>query len=177
MVKKALQHGIKTSIVEKAKNDKNIGLGVGRGNRMEHTRETFKAWLLMPRTFLGAGEHVLNALGIREPEVMELFGIKSQSEFATRFGVAEPTLSHWKREMHRGSDFQDFRVQMQQLTKNVMGALYRKTIEDGDAARVKLWMQVVEGWNERIVQDVNTNPCELSDEEKVTLDRLIRLNT
>jgi len=164
------------TLVQNAKKDNDLRLGVGRGNKMQHTREAFKAWLLMPRTFLGADERILGMLGIREPDVIELYGIRTQTEFAARFGIAEPTLSHWKREMQRNDDFRDFRTQMQQLTKNVMGALYRKTLEEADAARVKLWLQVVEGWHETMGYEIAPRENGLSDEEKAALDRLIEKN-
>lgn len=165
------------SIAENAKKDKDSGAGVGRGNKMERTREAFKAWLLLPRTFLGASEQVLRALGIIEPDAVELCGIRSQSEFASKFGIAEPTLSRWKRDLERdGSDLKDFGFQMQRLTKNVLGALYRKAMADADAPRVKLWLQVVEGWSESS-PGLPSPHTELSDEEKATLDRLIEKNT
>lgn len=174
---KSLKSAQNESLIEKAKNDKKLGSGKGRGNKMQRTREVYKAWLLLPRTYLGAGEHVLASLGIRDPDAVELHGIRSQSEFAEKFGIAEPTLSHWKREMQDGNDFCDFRVHMQGLTKNVIGALYRHAISDGDAPRVKLWLQVVEGWNERIAQNISVSSSELSEEEKVALDLLIEKNT
>ena len=176
MRKKIFKNKREISLVEKAKNDKEIGAGVGRGNKMENTREAFKSWLLLPKTFLGAPENVLRVLGITDPESVELCSIRSQVEFASKFGVVEPTLSHWKREMQRGNDFNDFRISMQSLTKNVMGALYRKAIEEGDAPRVKLWLQTVEGWNETIGHNIGFKQPSLSDEEKDDLDRLIAKN-
>lgn len=176
MAWKSLKQKNKISLTEKAKKDKELGAGVGRGNKLVRTREVFRTWLLIPRTYLGVSEQVLRALGIVDSEAIELHSIKSQGEFATKFGVAEPTLSRWKQEMEKGGDFEDFRMEMQRLTKNVMGALYRKTISDADAARVKLWLQVVEGWNETIHQDVRYKPYELSEEEKKELDRLIEKN-
>ena len=52
MRKKIFKNKREISLVEKAKNDKEIGAGVGRGNKMENTREAFKSWLLLPKTFL-----------------------------------------------------------------------------------------------------------------------------
>ena len=177
MVQKSLKKKDETSLAEKAKKDKESGGGVGRGNKMERTREAFKAWLLIPRTYLGAGDQVLRALGIIDPETVELYSIKSQTEFATKFNIAEPTLSHWKREVQKSDYFKEFRVSMQQLTQNVVGALYRQAVAEGDAQRVKLWVQLIEGWNETIGQDIRMQSPGLTDEEKASLDRLIEKNT
>ncbi len=175
MARKHRIGGYQTSLVERAKNDKKTGAGVGRGNKMQATRAAFKAWLLIPHTFLGAGEPILRALGITDPEAVELCMIRTQSEFAEKFNVFEPTLSHWKKEMRNGDDFGDLKTEMRQLTKNVMGALYRKAIAEGDAARVKLWLQAVEGWNETMGQNITVEDG-LTDESKKALDRLIEKN-
>jgi len=175
MARKRTIGGHQTSLIEKAKKDKEAGAGVGRGNKMQATRAAFKAWLLMPHTFLGAGESILRVLGITDPEAVELCMIKTQSEFAVKFGVFEPTLSRWKKELHNGNDFSDFKISMRNLTKNVMGALYRKAVAEGDAARVKLWLQTVEGWNETIGQNI-TMEDGLTDEHKKALDRVIEKN-
>src|SRR3989344_2790063 len=175
MARKRRIDGHQTSLIERAQKDKKLGAGVGRGNKMEGTRAAFKAWLLIPHTFLGAGETILRALGITDPEAVELCMIRTQSEFAQKFNVFEPTLSHWKKEMRNGDDFGDLKTEMRQLTKNVMGALYRKAIAEGDAARVKLWLQAVEGWNETIGQNITVEDG-LTDESKKALDRLIEKN-
>ncbi|MFA6414739.1 MAG: hypothetical protein WC217_01075 [Candidatus Paceibacterota bacterium] len=167
-----------TTLVEKAKNDKESGAGVGRGNKMESTRAAFRAWLLKPRIFLGKGEHVLNLLGITDIETVELYSIRSQGEFSEKFGVGEPTLSHWKREMQNGNDFKDFKMDMRELTKNVVGTLYRTTLEHGDAPRVMAWMKIVEDWHERFGMEHSGEMDDgLTDEEKATIDRLIEKNT
>lgn len=177
MAVKTAQTKRRVGLVEKAKKDKEVGAGVGRGNKMESTRAAFKAWLLLPRTFLGQGEHVLRLLGISDIETVELYGIRSQTEFSEKFGVGGPTLSHWKREMQNGNDFKDFQIEMRGLTKNVMGALYRQAMAEGDAARVKLWLQTVEGWNESSNFNVAVEAEQgLTDEEKAALDRLIAKN-
>lgn len=166
----------KTTLAEKAKKDKESGLGVGRGNKLESTREAFRAWLLLPRNFLGASENILRALGIADSQTVELCSITTQADFAAKFNVMEPTLSRWKREMREGNDFKDFKHSMRGLTKNVMGALYRKAMTDGDAARVKLWLQTVEDWHETLGYQEMHKLYELSDEEKARLDRLIEAN-
>ncbi|MFZ3044253.1 MAG: hypothetical protein WA058_04085 [Minisyncoccia bacterium] len=178
MATKTAQIKRHATLVEKAKKDKESGAGVGRGNKMESTRAAFRAWLLKPRIFLGKGEHVLNLLGITDVETVELYSIRSQGEFSEKFGVGEPTLSHWKREMQNGNDFKDFQIEMRGLTKNVMGALYRQAMAEGDAPRVKLWLQTVEGWNESNNFNVamGTEPG-LTDEEKADLLRMLEKNT
>lgn len=177
MKAKTAQIKHRPSLVEKTKKDKEAGAGVGRGNKMERTRAAFQAWLLIPRTFLGQGERVLGLLGISDQETVDLYVIKSQAEFAEKFGVGEPTLSHWKREMQDGNDFSDFKRHMRGLTKNVMGALYRQAVAEGDAPRVKLWLQTIEDWHEGSNFNISTGTEQgLTDEEKADIDRLIAKN-
>jgi hypothetical protein len=177
MATKTTQIKRRSTLVEKANKDKEVGAGVGRGNKMERTRAAFRAWLLKPRIFLGKGEHVLNLLGITDPETIELYKICSQTEFADKFGVGEPTLSHWKREMQNGNDFKDFKMDMRELTKNVVGALYRTTLEHGDAPRVLAWMKIVEDWHEQFgMEHSGEMNSGLTDEEKTAIDHLLKKN-
>ncbi|MBY0473316.1 hypothetical protein K2Q00_03495 [Patescibacteria group bacterium] len=177
MTKKNLSQKAKLSLEEKAKKDKEFGGGVGRGNKLERTRGIFRTWLLVPRNFLGANEQIFRALGFIDAETIELYSIKSQAEFAEKFGVAEPTLSRWKGEIEKaGNDLADFRQEMKHLSINLMGALYRKGLSTGDPAAIKLWLQVMEGWNERTVHQVDVSGYQLSEEEKAELDQLMEAN-
>ncbi len=165
------------SIIEHAKHEKEMSRSdFANHDGKKYTREVFKLWLVMPDNFKGAPERITQLLGISDDTTLELLNIKSMQQFALEFGVHPPTLSRWRKEFEDGDDFMlEVRRQMKTLTKNFMGALYRKGIEEGDAARFMAWMKVVEGWREQvgIVQETR---IEMSAERKAQLDQLIEEN-
>jgi hypothetical protein len=78
---------------------------------------------------------------------------KTQTEFAEEIGVGQDTLSLWKDR----SGFWD-RVDKEnrhwgrEKTATILLSLYQKAITDGDAPRIKLWLQYINEWVEK--QDV-----------------------
>lgn len=108
----------------------------------------------MPLKWLGMGREYLETLGIQDEEILELASIQSQKDFAQRFGLNETTLVEWNK--HKPPvEYQniDWRKWAMPLTKNVVATLYNKIEEEGDAARVKLWLQAVDGYVEE--QNIN----------------------
>ncbi|KKU22508.1 MAG: hypothetical protein UX31_C0001G0026 [Candidatus Nomurabacteria bacterium GW2011_GWA1_46_11] len=96
------------------------------------------------------------ALPIKEREP------KTQKELAVQFGLSEWTLSQWK-------DRQGFWPAVEGVRKNwgksktpeVLSSLYRKALT-GNAAEVKLWLQYMEGYSEKVKSEVTTN--DITDE-------------
>ncbi len=89
------------------------------------------------------------SLGVDDDRVLQLVKIKTQKEFAERFDVSEDTLSLWNKTIRVRSALQDMREWGRGLTKNVMMSLYNNCIRKGFAIDVKLWLQAVEGWEEK----------------------------
>jgi len=89
-------------------------------------------------------------------EVVELLKLKTKKEFQEHFGLVESTLWRWDNETppdeYKNISWKSW---ARKLTKNVMGALYRQALIDGDAARAKFWFQVVEDWSEKSTIDLN----------------------
>ena len=112
----------------------------------------------MPMKWLGMGREYLENLGIKSEEVLELAGIQTQKDFAEKYGLNEDTLVIWNKQKVP-VEFQDidWRKWAAPLTKNVVATLYDRITGsekgDGDAARIKLWLQAVDGYVEE--QNVN----------------------
>ena len=75
---------------------------------------------------------------------------KTQKLFAKNFGLHQDTVSDWKKR----PDFlkkveKERQIWRREKTQDVVDVLYRKIIATGDAARIKLWLQFVEDWNEK----------------------------
>lgn len=115
-------------------------------------------WKNMPMKWLGMGREYLENMGIRSEEVLMLAGIQTQKDFADKFGLNETTLVEWNKQKIP-IEFQDidWRKWAMPLTKNVVATLYDRITGsekgDGDAARIKLWLQAVDGYVEE--QNVN----------------------
>ena len=118
--------------------------------KKEAEYRAYLIWKNMPMKWLGMGRDYLENLGIRNEEVLLLSGIQSQKDFAEKFGLNETTLVEWNKQKVP-AEFQDidWRKWAMPLTKNVVATLYERITGnekgDGDAARIKLWLQAVDG--------------------------------
>lgn len=150
----------------------------GVGNGKKHTHEVFRMWLALPDQFKGMPERVTALLGITDDITLELLKLTTMKSFSDEFGVKPPTLSRWRSEIESKDTFlDDVKKGMRKLTKNVSGALYRKMVEEGDASRFKIWVQYFEDWREQLGIDHSGSISVLTEEEKATLNNLIKKNT
>lgn len=76
---------------------------------------------------------------------------KTQRELAEKFGVGEDVLSDWKK---RDGFWEEVKRKIrswgQDKMPDILDALYREITKTGRAAEVKLWLQYVEGWSEKV---------------------------
>lgn len=101
--------------------------------------EEFVIWFALPR------------------EEKKEMGITTQAQFATKHGLSQDTPTDWKKR-------RDFMVRIKELrdswakerTQDVIGALYKGATSQNNTSPQdrKLWMQVVEGWNEKAEIDL-----------------------
>lgn len=118
--------------------------------------EYFAKWVATPRPF-------------RE--------IKSQKDLAKEYGIAEETLSRWKkRDGFWDIVSEEIRDWAKDKTPTVIQALYQGIIKDRKAPEIKLWLQYIEKWIEKQEQvhtgDPNINK-QIADEIN-KLDEKIR---
>ena len=88
-------------------------------------------------------------MGIDDERMLSLLKIKTQNQFAKKFGVCIETLSDWNKRIYDEGrdDFSDTRRMFNKMTKNVMLAHYNKAIRKFDPYTGELWYKVVAGWN------------------------------
>lgn len=96
-----------------------------------------------------SSEEFLRRVGIVDENIYALAEIKTQSQFAEHYGVAEGTLSDWNNTEGVVLASQNMQSWAQQLSKNVIFAMYNKIMRTGDAAETKLWFQIIEQWSEK----------------------------
>ena len=167
------------SIIVRAKGEKNMSLtAYSRENGKKYTHEAFRMWLILPDQFKGLPERMTELLGINDEDSLELLKIKTMQAFAQEFGVIPQTLSRWRKEIESNDDFlKGVKGEMRKLTKNVMAALYRKVLEEGDGTRVMAWMKIVEDWREQLGVEMSGHVGDgLTPEERKALDDLIAKN-
>lgn len=172
------------SVIEHAKHEKEASKSEqarsrAMGDGRKYTRQVFELWMTIPDQFKGAPERIVALLGITDSIMLELIRIPTMQAFADEFGVIPQTLSRWRGEMENDSDFLvDVKKQLRRTTRNVLGSLYRKVLEEGDAPRVMAWMKIVEDWREHLAIDPGTPVGDgLSVEEKMALDHLLEKNS
>lgn len=151
--------------------------GVGGSEKRTITRDLYFMWLSIPDTFRNMPESVSDKMGIEDVTIMELMKFRTQKEFAEKFGVSEKHLISWKHEWAEKGEFAATKTFFRKLTKNMIGAMYRKALIEGDAARAMAWMKIVEDWTEQFgVRHSGKVEYSLDEDERAELDRVLKLN-
>lgn len=142
--------------------------------------DVYVIWQSLPATLRGTKVKYLKDQGIADPDALALLEIRTQRDFARKYGVCEETLCDWNNRPDLMRRVNKARQEWaHKLTSNVYHALYRGILREGDASRVKFWAQLFEGYVERTRHeqtgangaDLFGNLKDVSDEE---LDRRIK---
>lgn len=138
-------------------------------------KEAFKLWLTIPNTLRGKSNEVLEAMGIVDRDVLFLASITTQRAFAEFCGVDEITVSRWYGDvMGEDGSFKQTKKFFRKISGNMLAALYRKGLIEGDAPRVALFMKIIEDWHETFgLEHSGEVEYHLDDEEKAALDKLL----
>lgn len=96
-------------------------------------------------------EEYLNWMSLSTPEKQQL-GITTGRDFARTHGISEDRLSKWKRQ----EGFQELvnermRQRWNELTPNVLYALYIRCMKYGMASDVELWLAYFQDWTRKMV--------------------------
>jgi len=99
------------------------------------------------------GEAKLRDMGIdiKDEELMELMKIRFKGEFSKRFKISTKQLKRWDNSEIIQKWINEFNQKNNVLKhkKDIDYNFTMKTKAEADAARVKLWKQLYEGWNEK----------------------------
>ncbi|MDP3729180.1 MAG: hypothetical protein Q8R26_00275 [bacterium] len=129
---------------------------------------TYLTWKSLPSVLKGKTREELTDLGYNDELLVELLQIKNQAEFAKKFDLQPVTLSEWNKRIQENDLLTNgIKDWSKKLTKNVISALYERTLKTGNASDTKLWLQYIEGWTEK--QEIKRG---ISDELKQTIDKL-----
>jgi len=123
-------------------------------NRVEFKQEfkTYILWKSLPALLKGKPMIELEKLGIKDEIVLELLNLKTQTEFAEKYNIKDlGTLSDWNKKIEEEELLKNsIKFWAKKLTPNVIAGFYKKAVSEGDAARVKLWHQLIEDWEEKV---------------------------
>jgi hypothetical protein len=138
---------------------KNNKENMGKRN-LDREFETYLLWRSLPSMIKKETPDILERLGMAEGELAELLQIKNQQDFCSKYKIGDDTtISRWNKRIEAEGLLSDKRMWwLKRLTSNVMMSLYKNILSDGDAARVKLWLQNVEGWMEKSEVEHSMNP-------------------
>lgn len=99
---------------------------------------------------LGENREDIEAVGFRDVAFLDLIGIKTQAEFATRFKIKRAgTLTEWNKILDEdGSHMELWNKLMSKLTMNVDAAYYKLMINNPSPQGWMNWHKIREGWTE-----------------------------
>src|SRR3990167_7476490 len=76
---------------------------------------------------------------------------KTNKQFAVKWGIRPETLTRWKRKQEFWTKVAEWRMEWaRDKTSDVIHGLFKRASTRGEAAEVKLWMQVIEDWSEKV---------------------------
>lgn len=115
-----------------------------------HEYRLFLIWRSLPMEIKKGGVPYLEKAGVDDEDLLALAECRTMGDFAEKFGVSRDQLTEWKQKPVP-PEFQDidWRVWARQLTQSVVALLFEGIQEDKDAARIKLWLQAVDGYVEQ----------------------------
>jgi hypothetical protein len=75
---------------------------------------------------------------------------KHAQDFGRRWGISDQTLVRWKKRQDFWEKVAEWRMQWaKDKTSDVVHGLFKRASTRGEAAEVKLWMQLIEDWSEK----------------------------
>lgn len=92
---------------------------------------------------------------IKHEPIAEVLNIRTAKKFAEKYGINKNTLTYWNKKIEKeGLVEQNKREWGKHLTANLIGSLYKWAMREGDANRIKLWLQWFEGFADKSEMDL-----------------------
>ena len=112
--------------------------------------DLFAQWLALSPLLKQLNPMKLEKIGIDDPDELKLLSIRTQKAFAEEFKVDENTLTNWKKKEELWEAVARYMKKWgKSKTPSVLAGFYRKAVSEGDAPRVKLWLQYFEDLEEK----------------------------
>ncbi len=106
---------------------------------------SYVLWKSLPSFLKGQPRAVLEKFGISDEAMLQLLEIKTQTEFARRFGVKDlGTLTDWNKRIEKEGLLTSINSWARNLTPNVVFALYKNVSKNGRAHEVRAWFELIE---------------------------------
>jgi hypothetical protein len=106
---------------------------------------SYVLWKSLPSFLKGQPKVMLEKFGIADDITIELLSIKTQGEFATKFGIKDPgTLTDWNKRIEKEGLLTSINSWARSLTPNVVLALYKNASKHGKAQEVRAWFEIIE---------------------------------
>ncbi len=98
----------------------------------------------------------------------EIFGFANEQDFAEKYKLSQDTLTDWKRKEGFWDEVAKFRDRWaRRKTTDVVAALLRNILKNGDKAEVEFWFKKFEGFRDvsdiNIISEVDRRTAEISD--------------
>jgi len=139
----------------KKKINKNHQKGGKREVKKPYKKDTFEAfilWSMIPWALRRLDLDRVRDFGFDtdDPLFSKLLRIRTRTQFAKEFEVDRSNLAIWEKNKEYQTRCADFKEKMiLKYAKDIDFHFTQQTIKYADAARVKLWKQLYEGWIEK----------------------------
>jgi uncharacterized protein YnzC (UPF0291/DUF896 family) len=118
-----------------------------RGVYKSEIFERYALWKYLPSQLRGQPKDTIERMGIIDEDILLLFEIKNQKEFADKFQLGdEGTLSDWNKRLLKESSMQYIRHWSKYLDGNVVFAHYKKILKDPTGNDTKNWFEINENY-------------------------------
>ncbi|MDO8557041.1 MAG: hypothetical protein Q7R98_01070 [Candidatus Jorgensenbacteria bacterium] len=115
-----------------------------RGVVLEKQFQLYCFWKSLPPTLKGRAANQFDVLGIEDETTRELLLIRTQAGFGKKYGVNKNTLTEWNAKIETDNIvIAKEKKWLKKLFSNVLVAVYRKALVEGDAARFKVLAQYI----------------------------------
>ena len=107
-------------------------------------------WRKLPAILKGKEDEYYAQAGIDDANMVRLLKIKTQEQFRAEYRIgSKETITRWNRKIEEEGLLVAGGVPewLKKLTPNVMARFYQHTMRDGDAARMRTWLEYVEKWS------------------------------
>lgn len=88
-------------------------------------------------------------MGIEDLTIWELAEIRTQAQFAEKYDLDPTTLVLWNRNQKLRDNLADMRMWAKHMSRSILMSLGNNAMRKGLSFDVKLWFQLVEGWEEK----------------------------
>jgi DNA-binding XRE family transcriptional regulator len=113
-------------------------------------KEMFAQWVAFPSLLRKFSEVQRDQLGLDATDIDSLLLLQTREEFAKAIGMSRRNLYNYENEEDFNGLVQKFKKRWGgKRTPNMILALYKEGVREGDAPRVKLWHQIFEDFTEK----------------------------